>query len=108
MPLSCNHDNNAAVLKAALAFQGVSVIIPRRECLHTAAKKIREEKKKKDDRFNNYGSRLKNVLKIAFGQSKLLREPIAGIEHFLIFWGTAKIENVTKNCFSLVIFVHFH
>jgi len=43
--------------------------------------------KKKDDRFNNYGSRLKNVLKIAFGQSKLLREPIAGIEHFLIFWG---------------------
>ncbi len=30
---------------------------------------------------------LKNVLKIAFGQSKLLREPIAGIEHFLIFWG---------------------
>jgi len=43
--------------------------------------------KKKDDRFNNYGSRIKNVLKIAFGQSKLLREPIAGIEHFLIFWG---------------------
>ncbi|NNG25897.1 MAG: (Fe-S)-binding protein, partial [Ignavibacteriaceae bacterium] len=43
--------------------------------------------KKKDNRFNNYGSRIKNVLKIAFGQSKLLREPIAGVEHFLIFWG---------------------
>ena len=43
--------------------------------------------RKKDDRFNNYGSRINNVLKIAFGQSKLLREPIAGIEHFLIFWG---------------------
>lgn len=43
--------------------------------------------KKKDDRFNNYGSRVKNVLKIAFGQSKLLREPIAGAEHFVIFWG---------------------
>jgi indolepyruvate ferredoxin oxidoreductase alpha subunit len=34
VPLSCNHDNNAAVLKAALAFQGVSVIIAQRECLH--------------------------------------------------------------------------
>src|SRR5437899_2158578 len=31
--------------------------------------------------------RLKNVMVIAFGQSKLLREPLAGIMHFFIFWG---------------------
>jgi Fe-S oxidoreductase len=43
--------------------------------------------KKKDDRFNNYGARIKNVLMIAFGQSKLLRDPAAGLVHFFIFWG---------------------
>jgi Fe-S oxidoreductase len=31
--------------------------------------------------------RLKKVIKIAFGQSKLLREPAAGLMHFFIFWG---------------------
>lgn len=31
--------------------------------------------------------RLKNVLVIAFGQTKLFREPVAGIMHFLIYWG---------------------
>ncbi len=39
------------------------------------------------DRFGDVGIRLKHVLVVAFGQSKLLREPIAGIMHFLIFWG---------------------
>ncbi len=43
--------------------------------------------KKKDDRFDEIGMRIKNVLKIAFGQSKLLRDPAAGMTHFLIFWG---------------------
>lgn len=28
-----------------------------------------------------------NVLSIAFGQKKLLREPLAGMMHFVIFWG---------------------
>ncbi|MGK9477309.1 heterodisulfide reductase-related iron-sulfur binding cluster [Melioribacter sp. OK-6-Me] len=40
-----------------------------------------------ENRFDNISERIKNVLKIAFGQSKLLREPAAGIIHFLIFWG---------------------
>ncbi len=40
-----------------------------------------------ENRFDNVGKRIKNVLTIAFGQSKLLREPVAGIIHFLIFWG---------------------
>ncbi len=43
--------------------------------------------KKKDDRFGNIGARIQKVLKVAFGQSKLLRDPKAGILHFLIFWG---------------------
>lgn len=41
----------------------------------------------KENRFDNPGKRILNVAKIAFGQSKLLREPVAGIIHFLIFWG---------------------
>ncbi|UCH64918.1 MAG: 4Fe-4S dicluster domain-containing protein [Ignavibacterium sp.] len=43
--------------------------------------------KKKDDRFSGFGERISRVLKIVFGQSKLLREPVAGIIHFIIFWG---------------------
>lgn len=43
--------------------------------------------KKKDDRFDNIPTRIGRVLKIAFGQSKLLRDPVAGALHFMIFWG---------------------
>jgi Fe-S oxidoreductase len=42
---------------------------------------------KKEDRFSGAGRRLRRVLTIAFGQSKLLREPLAGLLHLLIFWG---------------------
>lgn len=31
--------------------------------------------------------RLRNVLTVAFGHTKLLREPLAGFLHFIIFWG---------------------
>ena len=41
----------------------------------------------KENRFDNIASRIKNVLKIAFGQTKLLRDPVAGTVHFIIFWG---------------------
>lgn len=40
-----------------------------------------------EDRFDNPAKRISSVLKIAFGQSKILREPVAGTIHFLIFWG---------------------
>jgi len=43
--------------------------------------------KKKDDRFDHVGQRMKRVLKIAFGQTKLLRDLKAGSLHFIIFWG---------------------
>ncbi len=42
---------------------------------------------KKDDRFNKTGERLKRVWKIAFAQTKLLRDPVAGLLHLTIFWG---------------------
>lgn len=40
------HDTNFEIFEREIAYEGVSVIIPRRECLHTAARKIKEEKKK--------------------------------------------------------------
>ncbi|MDR3668138.1 MAG: heterodisulfide reductase-related iron-sulfur binding cluster [Ignavibacteriaceae bacterium] len=43
--------------------------------------------KKKDPRFDHPGKRLSRVWKIAFMQTKLLRDPKAGILHFFIFWG---------------------
>ncbi|MER3522718.1 MAG: Fe-S oxidoreductase [Ignavibacteria bacterium] len=56
---------------------------------------------KPDDRFGHVGKRLKNVLTIAIGQSKLMREPFAGILHVLIFWGflvllSAVIESILE------------
>lgn len=42
---------------------------------------------KKDYRFDHIGERILRLFKIAFGQSKLLREPVAGLIHFFIFWG---------------------
>jgi len=61
--------------------------------------------KKKDDRFGDIGRRIVNVIKIAFGQLKLLRYPFAGTVHFLIFWGFmlflfAVIEAIIQGFYS--------
>jgi Fe-S oxidoreductase len=42
---------------------------------------------KPEKREGKVGERIKNVLTVAFGHTKLLREPVAGIMHFFIFWG---------------------
>ncbi len=42
---------------------------------------------KKDDRFDRVGERLTRVWKIAFAQTKLMRDPKAGLLHLTIFWG---------------------
>ncbi|MCU7516910.1 MAG: (Fe-S)-binding protein, partial [Ignavibacteria bacterium] len=42
---------------------------------------------KKEDRFQDVPARIKNVLKIALFQSKILRDPVAGPIHSMIFWG---------------------
>jgi Fe-S oxidoreductase len=59
----------------------------------------------KEDRFDNPARRIKNVLIIAFGQTKLLRDKVAGTLHFLIFWGfmlfiTAVLEAVIQGFYS--------
>ncbi len=59
---------------------------------------------RKEDRSRNAGARLKTVLVIAFGQAKLLREPLAGLMHFFIFWGfvillTAVLEAILQGIF---------
>jgi indolepyruvate ferredoxin oxidoreductase alpha subunit len=42
------HEENMNTFKTEIAYQGVSVIIPRRECLQTAARRIKEENKKNE------------------------------------------------------------
>ncbi|HPN38819.1 MAG TPA: (Fe-S)-binding protein [Melioribacteraceae bacterium] len=78
---------------------------------------------KPENRFDNISERVKNVILIAFGQSKLLRYKIAGILHFLIFWGFmlfifAVLETIIQGfytpfsleflgpLFSLITFTH--
>jgi len=40
-----------------------------------------------EDRSGRPAERARNVLTVAFGHSKLLREPLAGVLHLFIFWG---------------------
>ncbi|MEX0602441.1 MAG: (Fe-S)-binding protein [Bacteroidota bacterium] len=59
---------------------------------------------KSDNRFDRMGERLKNVLVVAFGQTKLLREPVAGLMHAFIFWGfvvllSAVVEAIGEGVF---------
>jgi Fe-S oxidoreductase/nitrate reductase gamma subunit len=61
--------------------------------------------KKKDDRSDQPVRRIKNVLVVAFAQSKLLRDPAAGLLHFFIFWGFvlflfAVIESIIQGIYS--------
>jgi len=46
-PSPKNHEENLEIIKNEINYEGVSVIIPRRECIHTLARRIREEKKAK-------------------------------------------------------------
>ena len=54
-----------------------------------------------ENRFDDIAKRVGNVLKVAIGQSKLLREPVAGAIHAMIFWGflvllAAVIESIVE------------
>ncbi len=44
-PLQKYHEENLAIMKEEIAFEGVSVIIPRRECIQTVTRRMREAKK---------------------------------------------------------------
>ncbi|MGB2957978.1 MAG: heterodisulfide reductase-related iron-sulfur binding cluster [Bacteroidota bacterium] len=59
---------------------------------------------REENRFDEPGKRIARVLRIAFGQTKLLREPLAGSLHFLIFWGfvillAAVLESIGEGIF---------
>jgi indolepyruvate ferredoxin oxidoreductase alpha subunit len=47
-PLRKNHDENVAVIKKELAYNGVSVIIPERECIQTLNRRVREKLRNKE------------------------------------------------------------
>ena len=60
---------------------------------------------KKENRLDRPFERLKQVIVVAFGQSKLLREPLPGFMHFFIFWGfvillTAIAESIGQGFYS--------
>ncbi len=46
-PLRKNHEENTRILSEELAYKGVSVIIPRRECIQTLNKRMRDKFKNK-------------------------------------------------------------
>jgi heterodisulfide reductase subunit C len=69
---------------------------------------------KKSFRIDHIGERLKILLLVAFGQSKILRKPVVGLMHALVYWGFLVItigtaEMVfdgilgTERCFQPVI-----
>ncbi|MFA6470319.1 MAG: (Fe-S)-binding protein [Bacteroidota bacterium] len=62
---------------------------------------------KPDDRFGDIPKRLKNVLTIAILQSKLLREPVPGTLHLLIFWGFLALSLVVIESIIEGIAGHF-
>lgn len=58
-----------------------------------------------DNRFSNPGARILRVLGVGIGQSKILRDPAAGLMHAVIFWGflvliTAVLEAFLQGIFS--------
>ena len=45
-PIKSNHDEMVNIMKEELAYQGVSVVIPRRQCIQTMKNKILAEQLK--------------------------------------------------------------
>lgn len=62
---------------------------------------------KKENRFDNIPERLKRVLTIALLQSKLLREPVPGTLHLLIFWGFIALSLVVVESIIEGVIGHF-
>jgi indolepyruvate ferredoxin oxidoreductase alpha subunit len=46
-PLRKYHNENVAVIKEEIEYQGVSIIIPRRECIQTLSRRMRQKAKAK-------------------------------------------------------------
>ncbi|MDE5743372.1 MAG: indolepyruvate ferredoxin oxidoreductase, partial [Bacteroidales bacterium] len=46
-PLKANHEENVQIIKEELAYKGVSVIVPRRECIQTLNRRMKQQAAKK-------------------------------------------------------------
>lgn len=42
---------------------------------------------KPEDRFDNWGERIQTLLLVALGQSKMMKRPLSGVLHALVYWG---------------------
>jgi Fe-S oxidoreductase len=60
-----------------------------------------------DRRGNAPGTRIRNVLTIGIGQSKIFRDPIAGAMHATIFWGFVVLTVGTIEIFIQGVFPRF-
>jgi Fe-S oxidoreductase len=60
-----------------------------------------------DRRGNAPGTRIRNVLTIGIGQSKIFRDPIAGAMHATIFWGFVVLTVGTIEIFTQGVFPSF-
>lgn len=60
-----------------------------------------------DDRLDNIPERLGHMAKYAFGQARVIREPI-GIVHFFIFWGFLVLQIETVEYIIRAFFPDFH
>jgi Fe-S oxidoreductase len=60
-----------------------------------------------EDRTDHPWRRVSNVLKIGIAQTKILREPVAGIMHATIFWGFVVLTAGTTEIFIQGVFSNF-
>ncbi len=52
VPIPSNHDENVRVLQEEIAYRGLSVVIARRECVQTAARRARQRKRQQKPQHN--------------------------------------------------------
>ena len=62
---------------------------------------------KPENRFGSKSERLRRVATVAFGQTKILREPLAGILHVMIFWGFVVLLAAVGESFCEGLFPSF-
>jgi Fe-S oxidoreductase len=61
-----------------------------------------------DDRSDRPLARLKNVVTIGLAQTKILRDPVAGTLHAMVFWGFLVITLGTVEILAQGVFASFH
>jgi Fe-S oxidoreductase/nitrate reductase gamma subunit len=60
-----------------------------------------------ENRFRDIGTRLMKVLGIGIGQSKIFRDPVAGLMHAMIFWGFLVLITAVTEAFIQGFYTNF-